>query len=134
MQVASDGSRTASNRSGCSYIPANTFAGLMMRLLARARRATRGFVTMILVMGLAVASGVTAAEPARSPHGTGTLKERLGDKASDEQRVDNCHVPPERWGTKPRPNCAERERSGAAGSNGWPDAGERDAAGPPPAR
>ncbi|MDR5817358.1 MULTISPECIES: hypothetical protein [unclassified Caballeronia] len=36
-----------------------------------------------------------------------TLKERLGDKASDEQRVDNCHVPPERRGTKVRPDtCA----------------------------
>ncbi|MDR5838093.1 hypothetical protein [Caballeronia sp. LZ034LL] len=36
-----------------------------------------------------------------------TLKERLGDKASDEQRVDNCHVRPERRGTKVRPDtCA----------------------------
>jgi hypothetical protein len=35
-----------------------------------------------------------------------TLKERLSDKASDEQRVDNCHVPPERRGDKPRPDCA----------------------------
>ena len=25
-----------------------------------------------------------------------TLKERLSDKASDAQRVDNCHVPVER--------------------------------------
>ena len=36
-----------------------------------------------------------------------TLKERLGDKASDEQQVDNCKVPAERRGTKVRPdNCA----------------------------
>ena len=36
-----------------------------------------------------------------------TLKERLGDKASDEQRVDNCHVPPDQRGTKVRPDkCA----------------------------
>jgi len=34
-----------------------------------------------------------------------TLKERLFDKASDEQRVDNCLVPPHRRGTKPRPDC-----------------------------
>jgi hypothetical protein len=34
-----------------------------------------------------------------------TLKERLSDKGSDEQRVDNCGVPPERHGTKPRPGC-----------------------------
>jgi hypothetical protein len=31
-----------------------------------------------------------------------TGKERLGDKASDEQRVDNCKVPPERWGKTAR--------------------------------
>jgi hypothetical protein len=34
-----------------------------------------------------------------------TSKERLGDKWSDEQRVDNCRVPPERRGPKPRPDC-----------------------------
>ena len=36
-----------------------------------------------------------------------TLKERLSDKASDEQRVDNCRVPPESRGTKPRRDCPE---------------------------
>lgn len=35
-----------------------------------------------------------------------TLKERLSDKASDEQRVDNCHVPPHQRGPKPRPDCS----------------------------
>jgi hypothetical protein len=39
-----------------------------------------------------------------------TLKERLSDKASDDQRVDNCHVPVERRGTKPRPDCPEKPR------------------------
>jgi hypothetical protein len=38
-----------------------------------------------------------------------TLKERLGDKASDEQRVDNCKVPVERRGTKVRPDNCEHE-------------------------
>jgi hypothetical protein len=37
-----------------------------------------------------------------------TLKERLSDKASDAQRIDNCHVPPERRGPVPRPDCAEK--------------------------
>ena len=32
-----------------------------------------------------------------------TAKERLGDKANDEQRVDNCKVPVDRRGTKDRP-------------------------------
>jgi len=40
-----------------------------------------------------------------------TLKERLSDKASDAQRVDNCQVPPERRGTLPRPDCPEKPRS-----------------------
>ena len=36
-----------------------------------------------------------------------TGKERLADKASDEQRVDNCKVPPDRRGPRPRPDgCA----------------------------
>lgn len=34
-----------------------------------------------------------------------TLKERLSDKASDEQRVDNCGVPRDRRGLRPRPDC-----------------------------
>lgn len=33
-----------------------------------------------------------------------TGKERLGEKWKDEQRVDNCKVPPERQGPKPRPD------------------------------
>jgi hypothetical protein len=31
-------------------------------------------------------------------------KERLGGKASDEQRVDNCKVPLDQRGSKPRPD------------------------------
>lgn len=43
--------------------------------------------------------------PSESPK---TLKERLGDKASDEQRVDNCKVPATRRGTKARPDACRR--------------------------
>ncbi|TWS94437.1 hypothetical protein [Reyranella sp. CPCC 100927] len=39
--------------------------------------------------------------PAPSPPRTG--KERLGGKWTDEQRLDNCKVPPDKRGTKPRP-------------------------------
>ena len=40
-----------------------------------------------------------------------TGKERLGDKASDEQRVDNCKVPRERWGKTARSaSCAHDGR------------------------
>ena len=38
-----------------------------------------------------------------APH---TGKERLGPKWSDEQRIDNCHVPFDKRGRKTRPdNC-----------------------------
>jgi hypothetical protein len=47
------------------------------------------------------------ATPAMAQEGL-TLKERLSDKASDAQRVDNCHVPTERRGPVPRPDCPER--------------------------
>ena len=40
-----------------------------------------------------------------------TLKERLSDKASDAQRVDNCRVPPERRGALPRPDCPVQPRA-----------------------
>jgi len=36
-----------------------------------------------------------------------TGKERLGRKWMDEQRIDNCNVPPDKRGTRPRPaSCA----------------------------
>ncbi len=33
-----------------------------------------------------------------------TGKERLGPKWTDEQRIDNCNVPPDKRGAKPRPS------------------------------
>ncbi|HKW55573.1 MAG TPA: hypothetical protein VJO12_17920 [Stellaceae bacterium] len=62
---------------------------------------------------LLVAAQLSAAQPPVAPPAlrevapeAETLKERLSDKASDEQRVDNCRVAPERRGDKPRPDCA----------------------------
>ena len=46
------------------------------------------------------------AEPMR------TGKERLGGKSTDEQRIDNCNVPLELRGPKPRPdNCVDDVRT-----------------------
>jgi ribosomal protein L27 len=54
----------------------------------------------------AKATDITAQQaPSEPPK---TLKERLGDKASDEQRVDNCKVPAARRGTKARPDACKR--------------------------
>jgi hypothetical protein len=58
----------------------------------------------ILALSCAIALSVFPA----SAQEMQTLKERLSDKASDAQRVDNCHVPPERRGSLPRPDCADK--------------------------
>ena len=55
----------------------------------------RQFAAILLV--------ASAPPPAGSPVRTG--KERLSDKASDEQRADDCKVPPERRGSRPRPDA-----------------------------
>jgi hypothetical protein len=67
-------------------------------------------MTLSLQVGLVAAGGSAnkesetrqvQAEPTR------TGKERLGGKASDEQRVDNCKVPLDLRGPTPRPdNCS----------------------------
>jgi hypothetical protein len=60
-------------------------------------------------IGLAWAGGGSGSEPSAEETratATRTVKERLSSKATDEQRVDNCKVPPELRGPKPRPDCA----------------------------
>jgi hypothetical protein len=59
-----------------------------------------------LCMAIAMVAGLTLGPVTRAEEGL-TLKERLSDKASDEQRIDNCRVPLERRGVKPRPECAD---------------------------
>jgi hypothetical protein len=50
-------------------------------------------------------SGIAAPSSAR-PAELLTAKERLSEKWTDEQRVDNCKVPIDKRGSKPRPDCA----------------------------
>jgi hypothetical protein len=45
-----------------------------------------------------------------SPSLTG--KERLGRKWMDEQRIDNCNVPTDKRGTRPRPSSCARIPTG----------------------
>ena len=73
---------------------------------------------LIAALALALSSAVTYAQPTASrdpatrgatgvPGPARTGKERLGEKWNDEQRVDNCKVPPDKRGPKPRPDaCA----------------------------
>jgi hypothetical protein len=68
-------------------------------------------VAAFVMMGGAVpshaADAQAASEPANEPR---TLKERLGDKASDDQRVDNCKVPVAERGSKARPDDCSHSR------------------------
>jgi hypothetical protein len=54
------------------------------------------------------ASGISP----EAPRPVLTGKERLGPKWTDEQRIDNCRVPIDKRGAKPRPSsCADSPAS-----------------------
>lgn len=59
----------------------------------------------IVLVGLA-AIAMLAPSPAAAQD-TLTGKERSSRKWLDEQRVDNCRVPPELRGSVPRPGCRD---------------------------
>ena len=71
---------------------------------------TASILAASVAMPLAADEPATSAAPAAQatseppPAPVKTGKERLSSKASDEQRVDNCKVPPELRGTTPRPD------------------------------
>lgn len=64
---------------------------------------------LLFVGGLA--GGAAAQDPQPSAAGTVTKtgKERLSDKAADEQRVDDCKVPEARR-TRPRPTACPGDK------------------------
>jgi hypothetical protein len=88
-----------------------------MPKVVRWRSAVRAGAMMLALQAWAAAAGAApcaagegqqiAGEPTR------TGKERLGGKASDEQRVDNCKVPIDLRGPKPRPDQC-RDGAGTA--------------------
>jgi hypothetical protein len=61
-------------------------------------------LTLCLTSPVAAENGA-AAKPVAPALRAETLtgKERLGPKWTDEQRIDNCKVPPDKRGTRPRP-------------------------------
>jgi len=77
--------------------------GAAVMLLALGRAAAS-----LLALQIALAPAAGAAEAARESKDARTapaltIKERLGSKASDDQRVNNCKVPIAQRGLKPRP-------------------------------
>ncbi len=72
---------------------------------------------LLLFLAQSTAGGAPEESSAAGPPAAAseTLKERLSDKASDEQRVDNCRVPKPLRGTKPRPDCDERGTAATGG-------------------
>ena len=74
-------------------------------------------MSIALLFGSARAQDAAPAPQAATTMRPQTLKERLGDKASDEQRVDNCKVPVERRGTKVRPDGCEHEVNPASAAD-----------------
>jgi hypothetical protein len=70
--------------------------------MQRARVRTAAMALVAIVAGTAARADGEANQIRAEPTRTG--KERLGGKASDEQRVDNCKVPPDLRGPRPRPD------------------------------
>ncbi|MGY3444093.1 MULTISPECIES: hypothetical protein [unclassified Bradyrhizobium] len=69
-------------------------------------RTTLGsLVALILIAPVSAQNAAPAPTMDAVQHRTLTGKERLGRKWTDEQRIDNCNVPPDKRGTKPRPSA-----------------------------
>jgi hypothetical protein len=63
-------------------------------------------ILLVLFLALPARAQDSVSQPTPSPAGpTLTGKERLGRKWTDEQRIDNCNVPIDKRGTKPRPGA-----------------------------
>jgi len=88
----------------CNLVPNASCEAIMRALYG-------GLLGTFLVVGLTSASPAQDARPNQaapvSPSPSLTGKERLGRKWTDEQRIDNCNVPIDKRGTRPRPStCA----------------------------
>ena len=78
----------------------------------RLREVTMGLLRLafLIAFALATPAAFAQAESSKPSARTGqapavlTGKERLGPKWTDEQRIDNCKVPPDKRGYKPRPD------------------------------
>jgi hypothetical protein len=75
----------------------------------------RGLISVVLALCYASAAYAQDRQPDQTPSRPETAvpangssltgKERSGRKWQDEQRIDNCNVPVDKRGSKPRPDC-----------------------------
>ena len=79
------------------------------RTLARAAALTLALQAGLAAAGERAREGSNATQIEAAPTRTG--KERLGGKASDEQRVENCKVPRDRRGAITRPDTCREDAS-----------------------
>jgi hypothetical protein len=76
----------------------------LARPFMRSTRSGTFGVLFALCLALPASAQNSVGEPAPNPASPVlTGKERLGPKWTDEQRIDNCNVPVDKRGTKPRP-------------------------------
>lgn len=74
-------------------------------------------IALLFAAGLGAGTTAMAGDAGTAPVPEKTGKERLSDKASDEQRVDDCNVPPEHRGAGTRPTgCGQRRQPAKTGS------------------
>jgi hypothetical protein len=70
-------------------------------------------VLFAICVALPASAQDSAGKPAPNPASpVQTGKERLGRKWMDEQRIDNCNVPIDKRGAKPRPSACPRTPTG----------------------
>ena len=82
----------------------------------------RALICYFLTFGFALVAAAQDSQPDQitpnaataSPGNRQSLtgKERLGKKWMDEQRIDNCNVPADKRGTKPRPSACPHAPTG----------------------
>jgi hypothetical protein len=76
----------------------------------------RALLAALLCIGLCTSASSQEVKQSRrlAPDAPRTLtgKERLGQKWTDEQRIDNCNVPLDKRGTKPRPSACSQTAIG----------------------
>ena len=71
----------------------------------------RRFLLVTLPLALGLPAAAAKPDPPASGTALRTGKERMRDKAADEQRVNDCKVPPERR-TRPRPDACPGQTHG----------------------